>query len=63
MASGAGKSAAFMLLVLNVFLYFIVAVISGWAVNHAIERSEATGNIIDPFSSSIFVIQSTVLSR
>ncbi|KAH0725846.1 hypothetical protein KY290_001676 [Solanum tuberosum] len=44
MASGAGKSAAFMLLVLNVFLYFIVAVISGWAVNHAIERSEATAS-------------------
>ncbi|KAF3632983.1 hypothetical protein CQW23_02472 [Capsicum baccatum] len=44
MASGAGKSAAFMLLVLNVFLYFIVIVISGWAVNHAIVRSPETAS-------------------
>ncbi|TMW87984.1 membrane protein PM19L [Solanum lycopersicum] len=55
MASGAGKSAAFMLLVLNVFLYFIVAVISGWAVNHAIERSEATASSLS-FPAKIFPI-------
>lgn len=45
MASGAGKSAAFMLLVLNVFLYFIVTVISGWAINHAILRSHEAGTL------------------
>ncbi|XP_059311916.1 membrane protein PM19L [Lycium ferocissimum] len=46
MASGAGKSAAFMLLILNVFLYFIVTVISGWAVNHAIVRSRETASTL-----------------
>ncbi|XP_055818151.1 membrane protein PM19L [Solanum dulcamara] len=46
MASGAGKSAAFMLLILNVLLYFIVTVISGWAVNHAIERSHETASTL-----------------
>ncbi|MCD7448055.1 gamma-glutamylcysteine synthetase [Datura stramonium] len=46
MASGAGKSAAFMLLVLNVFLYFIVTVISGWAVNHAMVRSRETASTL-----------------
>lgn len=43
MASGAGKSAAFVLLVLNVFLYFIIVAIAAWAANHGIERSHETG--------------------
>lgn len=48
MASGAGKSAAFMLLILNVLLYFIVIIIASWAVNHAIVRSKETGNSYRP---------------
>ncbi|XP_027121216.1 membrane protein PM19L-like [Coffea arabica] len=46
MASGAGKSAAFGLLVLNVILYFIVAAISGWAVNHGIQRARETASAL-----------------
>ncbi|KAK6117293.1 hypothetical protein DH2020_048964 [Rehmannia glutinosa] len=46
MASGAGKSAAFMLLVLNVFLYLIVIAIAAWAVNHGIERSHETASVL-----------------
>ncbi|KAL0388678.1 UNVERIFIED_CONTAM: hypothetical protein Sradi_2749600 [Sesamum radiatum] len=42
MASGAGKSAAFALLVLNIILYFIIIAIAAWAVNHGIERSHET---------------------
>ncbi|KAH6769848.1 AWPM-19-like family protein [Perilla frutescens var. hirtella] len=48
MASGAGKSAAFILLVLNVILYFIVIVIASWAVNHGIERSHETASVLSP---------------
>lgn len=39
MASGAGKSAAFMLLIVNLVLYLIVTLIAAWAVNHGIEES------------------------
>ncbi|KAL2458592.1 Glutamine synthetase [Forsythia ovata] len=46
MASGAGKSAAFVLLVLNVFLYFIVIAIAAWAVNHGIEKSLETASVL-----------------
>lgn len=52
MASGAGKSAAFALLILNVILYFIVTVISAWAVNHGIERARETGISLQVFPSS-----------
>lgn len=46
MPSGAGKSAALIiLLVLNVFLYFIIAAMAAWAVNHGIERSHETGTV------------------
>ncbi|XP_073303743.1 LOW QUALITY PROTEIN: membrane protein PM19L [Primulina huaijiensis] len=48
MASGAGKSAAFALFVLNVFLYFIVIAIAAWAVNHGIERSRETSSQLSP---------------
>ncbi|KAI5654246.1 hypothetical protein M9H77_31433 [Catharanthus roseus] len=48
MASGAGKSAAFALLILNVILYFIVTVISAWAVNHGIERARETASYLTP---------------
>ncbi|KAL2229844.1 uncharacterized protein LOC105171413 [Sesamum indicum] len=46
MASGAGKSAAFALLVLNVILYFIVIAVAAWAVNHGIERSHETASVL-----------------
>ncbi|KAJ6725379.1 AWPM-19-LIKE FAMILY PROTEIN [Salix purpurea] len=42
MASGASKSAAFMLLILNMGLYFLMIVIGSWAINHGIERSRET---------------------
>ncbi|KAG5240971.1 AWPM-19 membrane family protein [Salix suchowensis] len=42
MASGASKSAAFMLLILNTGLYFLMIVIGSWAINHGIERSRET---------------------
>ncbi|KAG8370123.1 hypothetical protein BUALT_Bualt14G0084700 [Buddleja alternifolia] len=46
MASGAGKSAAFILLVVNIFLYFIVIAIASWAVNHGIEKSHETASVL-----------------
>ncbi|GFQ05952.1 hypothetical protein PHJA_002739200 [Phtheirospermum japonicum] len=46
MASGAGKSAAFMLLILNVFLYLILIAIAAWAVNHGIEKSHKTASVL-----------------
>ncbi|KAL3626196.1 hypothetical protein CASFOL_029745 [Castilleja foliolosa] len=46
MASGAGKSAAFMLLILNVFLYLILIAIATWAVNHGIEKSHETASVL-----------------
>ncbi|KAJ6688851.1 hypothetical protein OIU85_005295 [Salix viminalis] len=42
MASGASKSAAFMLLILNMGLYFLMIIIGSWAINHGIERSRET---------------------
>ncbi|KAG6432204.1 hypothetical protein SASPL_103778 [Salvia splendens] len=48
MASGAGKSAAFILLVLNVFLYFVVVSIASWAVNHGIEGSHEMASVLYP---------------
>lgn len=45
MASGGSKSAATMLLFLNLGLYIIVTIVAGWAVNHAIERTHETGNV------------------
>ncbi|CAI9118630.1 OLC1v1020225C3 [Oldenlandia corymbosa var. corymbosa] len=44
MASGVGKSAAFTLLILNCFLYFVVAALSGWAVNHGITKARETAS-------------------
>ncbi|GER37448.1 heavy metal transport/detoxification superfamily protein [Striga asiatica] len=46
MASGASKSAAFMLLVLNIVLYLIVIFIASWAVNHGIERSHKMASVL-----------------
>lgn len=45
MASGGSKSAAYILLILNLALYFIVTVIAAWAVNHGIQRSREAGNL------------------
>ncbi|KAL2469972.1 AWPM-19-like family protein [Abeliophyllum distichum] len=55
MASGAGKSASFVLLILNVFLYFIVIAIAAWAVNHGIEHSHETASVL-PIPARIFPI-------
>ncbi|GAB4851167.1 hypothetical protein Ancab_030461 [Ancistrocladus abbreviatus] len=46
MASEASKSAAFMLLLINLFLYIIVMVIAAWAVNHGIERSHEAASLL-----------------
>uniref|UniRef100_A0A2P2R2N7 Uncharacterized protein n=1 Tax=Rhizophora mucronata TaxID=61149 RepID=A0A2P2R2N7_RHIMU len=46
MASGASKSAAFLLLFLNIGLYFIITVIASWAVNHGIERTHETASVL-----------------
>lgn len=48
MASGAGKSAAFGLLILNVFLYLVIVSFAAWAVNHGIERSHETASVLHP---------------
>ncbi|KAI8566177.1 hypothetical protein RHMOL_Rhmol02G0019700 [Rhododendron molle] len=55
MASGAGKSAAFMLLILNLILYLIIILISGWAVNHGIERAHEAASVL-PIPARIFPI-------
>ncbi|XP_030514946.1 membrane protein PM19L-like [Rhodamnia argentea] len=47
MASGGAKSAAFVLLLLNLLLYFVVSVIAVWAVNHAIMRSRETASVLE----------------
>ncbi|XP_050218859.1 membrane protein PM19L [Mercurialis annua] len=46
MASGATKSAAFLLFIINIALYFIILVIASWAVNHAIHRSYETASLL-----------------
>ncbi|XP_010546820.1 PREDICTED: uncharacterized protein LOC104818786 [Tarenaya hassleriana] len=46
MASGGSKSAAFMLLMLNLGLYFIVTVIASWAVNHGVDRARETASVL-----------------
>ncbi|KAJ1405643.1 AWPM-19-like [Sesbania bispinosa] len=46
MASGGSKSVAFILLSLNLVLYFIVLVIASWAVNHGIQRSSETASVL-----------------
>ncbi|XP_057729970.1 membrane protein PM19L [Arachis stenosperma] len=42
----ASKSAALLLSVLNLVLYFIVLVIASWAVNHAIQRTRETASVL-----------------
>ncbi|XWS13582.1 hypothetical protein CRYUN_Cryun36dG0049200 [Craigia yunnanensis] len=46
MASGGSKSAAIMLLFLNLGLYILVTIVAGWAVNHAIERTHETASVL-----------------
>jgi len=43
MASGASKPTAFMLLILNMGLYFFMIIISSWIINHGIVRSRESG--------------------
>ncbi|KAM7462987.1 hypothetical protein LguiA_031108 [Lonicera macranthoides] len=47
MASGSGKAAAILLLTLNLVLYFIVAVIASWAVNHALEKTHEAASVLE----------------
>lgn len=47
MASGGSKSAASVLLIVNLVLYFIAAAIAVWVVNHGIQRSRETGSSSD----------------
>lgn len=46
MASGAAKSAAFFLLILNLVLYIIVTAIAAWAVNHGVKNSHDTASVL-----------------
>ncbi|KAG2727359.1 hypothetical protein I3760_01G153700 [Carya illinoinensis] len=46
MASGGSKSAASVLLIVNLVLYFVVTVIAAWAVNHGIQRSRETASVL-----------------
>ncbi|XP_017256945.1 membrane protein PM19L [Daucus carota subsp. sativus] len=55
MASGAGKSAAFIFLFINALLYFIVIAIAGWSVNHAMEKTHETASVL-PIPARIFPI-------
>ncbi|XP_043708458.1 membrane protein PM19L-like [Telopea speciosissima] len=55
MASGATKSLAFILLILNLVLYGIVTFIAGWAVNYGIERSAEIASALT-FPAHIFPI-------
>ena len=59
MASVASKSAAFMLLILNMGLYFLMIVIGSWAINHGIERSRETGEA-DTLQTYIFSLMDRV---
>ncbi|XP_058077055.1 membrane protein PM19L [Magnolia sinica] len=42
MPAGGQKSMAFLLLAINLAMYFIVTVIAGWAINHSIESMPQT---------------------
>lgn len=43
MASGAGKSAALLFLVINLILYLVVIILAAWDVDHAMEKTHETG--------------------
>ncbi|KAB1214161.1 hypothetical protein CJ030_MR5G027224 [Morella rubra] len=47
-SSGGPKSAASVLLLLNLVLYFVVTVMAAWVVNHGIERSHETASVLTP---------------
>ncbi|EXC05732.1 hypothetical protein L484_011313 [Morus notabilis] len=55
MDSQGAKSAATILFILNLVLYFIVTVIAAWAVNHGIKRSQETAAALS-FPARIFPI-------
>ncbi|KAJ7980146.1 AWPM-19-like family protein [Quillaja saponaria] len=46
MASGGSRSVAYILLILNLILYFIVIAIAAWATNHGIERTHETVSVL-----------------
>lgn len=54
MASDGARSAALILLVVNLILYFIVIVIASWAVNHGIQRSRETGKFLIKLAGSYY---------
>nr|GEU59285.1 AWPM-19-like family protein [Tanacetum cinerariifolium] len=43
MASGAGNSATFFLLLVNLVLYLIITIIASWAINHGIDDTHKKG--------------------
>ncbi|XP_041000992.1 membrane protein PM19L-like [Juglans microcarpa x Juglans regia] len=55
MASGGSKSAASVLLIVNLVLYFIATAIAVWAVNHGIQRSRETASALS-ISARLFPI-------
>ncbi|XP_052191540.1 membrane protein PM19L isoform X2 [Diospyros lotus] len=55
MASGAGKSTAFVLLMLNLILYLIVMIISAWAINHGTEKASELASAL-PIPARLFPI-------
>ncbi|XP_052208370.1 membrane protein PM19L-like [Diospyros lotus] len=52
---GASKSAARILLILNLVLYLLVIIISGWAIYHGIDRGRETASFLSS-PSRIFPI-------
>ena len=43
MGSETSRSAALLLLIINLVLYVIIMIIAAWAVNHGIEKSHEQG--------------------
>ncbi|KAL8105204.1 membrane protein PM19L-like [Apium graveolens] len=46
MASGAGKSAALLFLVINLILYLVVIILAAWDVDHAMEKTHETASVL-----------------
>ncbi|PRQ38896.1 hypothetical protein RchiOBHm_Chr4g0419021 [Rosa chinensis] len=45
-AGGGAKSAAYILLFVNLVIFFIVTVIAAWAMNHGIQRSREAASVL-----------------
>ncbi|CAO2818716.1 unnamed protein product [Amaranthus hypochondriacus] len=46
MGSEASRSAAALLLIVNLILYFVIVLMSSWAVNHGIEKSHEQASVL-----------------